>query len=162
MSDDIKYPPELEAPIEPCQYRSEYAMQKFNAATMSYKPALNTDPSQQRKLALWVVEKLIDDEADECEITLYRSRPRAAKGAQTRLLGKRGPTGRIVGGGSKSVRARFDRRRLLSWAEAWLVAHGVDDDPAPADLEEQVIEYLSRYGLPTHLHKYMTEEVTGG
>ncbi len=24
MSDDIKYPPELEAPIEPWQYRSEY------------------------------------------------------------------------------------------------------------------------------------------
>lgn len=138
-------------------------MKKYNTVhKSSSKASINTDPAAQRRLALWAVEHLRDDKAPRVLITLYRARPRVVPGAQTRLLGQRGPTGTITDGGPQFIRAKFNRKRLIAWAESWLVAHGVvDTEPLPHEVEA-VTEWLSKYGLPVHLHKYLTEEVTGG
>lgn len=116
---------------------------------------LASNPEAQRALALWAIEAT----GHKVLVDLYRSRPRATEGGTTRLLGQRGPTGRIISGEGRSIRASFDRRRLKKWAEAWLAAHGATEQtPDPAEAEF-VTKYLLKYGLPADYHSLLSEEV---
>jgi hypothetical protein len=126
---------------------------------VSHLKDLPSEPGEQRELASMVLGAE-DAPGSSIEVTLYRARPRINLGAQTRLLGQRGPTGKIVGGEGKAVRAAFPVDRLRSWADAWLTAHGSGSSPCDPIETAFVVDYLDRFGLPAKYHRYFAEEVS--
>ena len=123
---------------------------------------LNSDLSSQREMAETLRDVLRDlEDSASVDIRLFRARPVPSMSGTTRLLGQRGPSGRIIGGSipEKYVDARFKAQTLRKWLTAWYVAHGSEGVPSADDYPEEVFKALVRYGLPARYHSLLEEAV---